>query len=91
MAFLIALISIYCVYFTVNDSEAKLDPVQNAAIRIATGAFMTSPIISLQSEAGIKSIEAHREIKIMNCISRTLATPIHLMYEQLAGNLAEAE
>ena len=35
----------------------KLYPIQNIAIRIATGAFKTSLIISLQSEADIKSLE----------------------------------
>ena len=69
----------------------KLDPIQNVAIRIATGAFKTTPIISLQSEAGNKSLETCREIKIMNYIARSLANPNHPMYEQIEGRIAEAE
>ena len=31
----------------------SLEPIQNAALRIATGAFRTSPILSLRVESGI--------------------------------------
>ena len=34
----------------------KLEPVHNTALRIATGAFRTSPISSLLIEAGVLSL-----------------------------------
>ncbi len=36
-----------------HSSLALLDPVQNASIHIATGAFRTSPSLSLCADAGI--------------------------------------
>ena len=38
----------------------SLEPVHNAAIRIATGAFKSSPIISLNSNSGLKPLKYYR-------------------------------
>ena len=40
---------------SVNELK-KLEPVHNAALRIATGAFCTSPVMSLLAESGIPSL-----------------------------------
>ena len=47
----------------------SLEPIQNAALRIATGAFHTSPIPSLRVESGIKSLALFRQIKAMNYLT----------------------
>lgn len=41
----------------------KLEPVLNDALRIATGAFTTSPVVSLQAEAGILTLAKQRDIQ----------------------------
>ena len=53
----------------------KLDPTQNAALRIITGAFRTTPIDSLQAETGIRSLAKSREIKNFNYMLRLQANP----------------
>jgi len=44
----------------------SLQPVQNAAIRIATGAIRTSPIKSLHADAGLPPLAVYRRTKIVN-------------------------
>ena len=43
-----------------------LKPVQNAALRLAVGAYKTSPVISLHCEAAVKPMMYYREIKNLN-------------------------
>ncbi|XP_076271402.1 uncharacterized protein LOC143203149 [Rhynchophorus ferrugineus] len=57
-------------YITAPPSYVKkLDPIQNAAIRIILGAFRTSPVESLQCEADISSLESRRELLLLNYAS----------------------
>ncbi|KAF2364193.1 hypothetical protein FHG87_005060, partial [Trinorchestia longiramus] len=49
-----------------------VQPIQNAALRIATGAFRSSSLISLRAEAGIKILDQHRSIKILDYYLRLL-------------------
>jgi len=44
----------------------SLQPVQNAALRIATGAIRTTPIVSLHAETGLPPLAIYRKIKLMN-------------------------
>ena len=53
----------------------SLQPVQNAALRIITGAYRTTPIDSLHAETGIKSLERFRHIKEFNYMLRVNANP----------------
>lgn len=53
-----------------NTYLSSLQPVQNSAIRIATGAYRTSPIISLHAETGIKPLKIYREIKTIHYFLR---------------------
>ena len=39
----------------------SLEPIQNAALRIATGALHTSPIPSLRVESGIRSLDKSKQ------------------------------
>jgi hypothetical protein len=57
----------------------SISPIQNCAIRIATGAFRSSPILSLHSESGLKPISIHRELKILNFYTRVFVNPSHPM------------
>jgi len=59
----------------------SLSPIQNSAIRIATGAFRSSPVISLHAESGLKPLEYYRDIKILNTFLRIIANPHHPLHE----------
>ena len=56
-------------------SLKRLDPVQNKAIRTATGAFRTSPKVSLEVLSGIKPLEISRKQKLANYTVRVFANP----------------
>ena len=60
----------------------KLNPIHNAAIRIATGAFRSSPVLSLYAESGMKPPSTFRGIKVINTYLRILASPTNIMHEQ---------
>lgn len=50
------------IYATAKNSILKLlDPVHNTAVRIATGAFKSSPVLSVLNEAGEPSLEERRQ------------------------------
>ena len=70
---------------------ASIATIQNAAIRIATGAFKSSPIASLHSDAAIKPVEYYRDIKHLNYIAHKLAVPKHPLNETFARILDVAE
>jgi len=61
-------LSIFVDYILDNDGLAPqshlslLEPVQNAEIRMCTGAFRTSPVFSLCAEAGIPPLHYRRHI-----------------------------
>lgn len=61
----------------------SINPIQNTAIRIATGAFKSSPVLSLQAISGIKPISTYRHIKLLNYQSRIYANPEHPMHNLL--------
>ena len=60
---------------TCQSNRNKLDPIQNSALRIATGAFKTSPIISLEVLTGTRSLAASRKEKLANYVVRVIANP----------------
>ena len=47
-----------------------LQPIQNAALRIATGAYRTSPVASLHAETGILPLKYYRDTKALTYLSR---------------------
>lgn len=51
------------VYGSASASTLKmLDPIHHAGIRLATGAFRTSPVLSLYAEANEMSLEKRRDV-----------------------------
>ena len=69
----------------------KLPPIQNAVIRLSTGAFRSSPILSLTAESGIKPLTTYREIKILNTYARIISNPSHPLHELYVTEFEEDE
>ena len=55
----------------------RVEAVQNQAIRTATGAFRSSPIISISAESGIKPLKFSFDQKLINYTLRIRADPTH--------------
>ena len=49
---------------------ATLEPIQNRAIRIATGAYRSTPALSLCAESGLKPLSYSRDQKLLNYLLR---------------------
>ena len=64
---------------TLMDS---LPPIQNAAIRIATGAFRSSPVLSLLSDSDLLPFRYSHEAKILNYACHILANDRHPHYDK---------
>ena len=80
------------VYGSARKSYLKmLDPIHHQGLRLALGAFRTSPIESLLAEANEPSLEIRREKLALNYITRVKANPenpvndviLHPKYEEL--------
>ncbi|KAF2357906.1 hypothetical protein FHG87_011333 [Trinorchestia longiramus] len=52
-----------------------VQPIKNAALRIATGAFRSSSITSLHTETRMKTLDQHRSLKMLNYYIRLLINP----------------
>ena len=64
------------IYWTASESELKtLDPVHNAALRIVTGAFRTSPLESLYAESGEPSLHYRRKQLALQYYLRLMQEP----------------
>ena len=57
-----------------------LDPVHNAALRICTGAYRSSPIASLYAESGEPSLQTRRDQLLLQYLARTLQLPSSAAY-----------
>ncbi|XP_045107993.1 uncharacterized protein LOC123502793 [Portunus trituberculatus] len=53
----------------------KLDPIQNAALRISMGVMRSSPVVSIQAESGIPPLSAHRRMTLCQQYYRILGLP----------------
>ena len=53
----------------------KIEIIQNSALRVATGAFGSSPFSSLHSECGIKPFTYYLDTKHLNFYSRIILNP----------------
>ena len=60
----------------------RISPMQRAAIRVATGAFRSSPVLSLYTESGLKSLSTNWGIKALNTYLRILASPTHPKHDE---------
>jgi len=64
------------IYATASPNTLKmLDPVQNEAMRLTTGAFRTSPVDSLQVESGCPPLDLQREEQCLRFYAKMLALP----------------
>ncbi|KAI5753545.1 hypothetical protein M8J77_001177 [Diaphorina citri] len=54
-----------------------LNPVQNLCLRLATGAFRSSPVISLEAETGEPSLDIRRKMLSCNYITKALSIENH--------------
>ena len=61
----------------------SVDTLENAAIRIATGAYRSSPLLSLYAESGLKPPASYRDVKLLNYLLRIRAVPSHPLRETL--------
>ena len=63
----------------------KIETLQNSAIRIATGAFKSSPIPSIHAYTGIKPLKFYVETKMLNYFLRikvNTSHPLHLLIDE---------
>ena len=64
------------VYSSAKPSTLKkLDPVNNEALRICTGAFRSSPAVSLQVEAGSPPLDLQREEQLLKYLLKLETHP----------------
>ncbi|KAI5737978.1 hypothetical protein M8J77_001407 [Diaphorina citri] len=69
------------VYGSARTKELdKLNVVHHTALRIVTGAFRTSPIVSLLAECGQPTLQVRRNIRCVNYISNVARNPNHPCY-----------
>ena len=60
------------VYSSASVSHLKkLDTIQSSALRIATGAFRSSPIVALETETNIPPLSYWRQIQITSWFLKT--------------------
>jgi len=67
------------IYITANDNLLKiLDPIHNEGIRLSTGAFRTSPTVSILCNAGELPLNLLREKDLLNYGIKRKNTPNHI-------------
>lgn len=64
---------------------SSLQPVQNSAMRIATGTFRSSPIVSLHAETGLKNLKQYNAIKMLNYLVRLHVSPDQTLMHRLTN------
>lgn len=75
------------IYSSANSSIlVKLDKLQNNAIRIATGAFKSSPIVSILIESSVPSLETRRHNHIIKFVVKLAHKPNHPLFNALYNN-----
>ncbi|XP_066906470.1 uncharacterized protein [Halyomorpha halys] len=62
---------------------AKLDSVHHTGIRLATGAFRTSPILSICSEAGLPPLSFRRQKLAIHYVSKLFEQTNHPTYKYI--------
>lgn len=67
------------VYSSASHSTLKkLDTIQNQALRIASGAFRTSPIASILAETNIIPLTQRRDLHVLSYYGKVLTEPDHI-------------
>ena len=71
------------VYASESPSRLKRkEPLQNATICLATGAFQSSPINNICAESGYKPLSVARDMKMVNLFLRCLVNPIYPLHNK---------
>ena len=88
MALILPKIDYGCfVYGSARQSRLRaLDSIHCMALRIATGAFRTSPLTSICCEAGIPPLKFRRQRLLLNYIVKIWALPDHPVHSTLFRN-----
>ena len=69
----------------------RLNTIQNTALRIATGAFCSSPIISMQAEAGLLPLNYIRQLTDIKWLHKLSQLPQdHPLYPEITRDLANS-
>ena len=72
------------VYGSARPSALKmLDPVHHLGLRLATGAFRTSPVLSLYADTLQMSLEKRRQFLSLCYASRVYSNPVHPSYSAI--------
>jgi len=72
------------IYTLAKDNVLQmLDPVHNAAIRLCTGAYRSSPVESLYCESGEPSLEKRRSQLLLQYYARTQQLPTGTAYKYI--------
>lgn len=56
-----------------KDQHQHLDTLQNNCIRIAVGAFKSTPIEHLQRQAGVVPLQVRRDVKVIKMLGKQMA------------------
>lgn len=72
------------VYGSARPSTLKmLDPVHHLGLRLATGAFRTSPVLSLYADTFQMSLEKRRQYLSLSYVCRVYSNPQHPSYSTI--------
>ncbi|XP_055691082.1 uncharacterized protein LOC129794310 [Lutzomyia longipalpis] len=63
----------------------RLNGPYNAAIRLSTGAFKSSPVESVLAEAGVSGLEERRSLLIMRWANKVKSDPTHLLHKAITS------
>ena len=75
------------VYNSARPSSLKmLDPVHHLGLRLATGAFRTTPVLSLYAESHQMSLSKRRQFLGLSYASKILSDPDHPTFTTLQGS-----
>ena len=61
---------------------SSLNPIENSAIRISTGAYRTSPVLSLYAESGLRPPSSYRDSKLLNFFTRLIVNNSHPLHDE---------
>ena len=68
-----------------NTNKAKLDKVQNIALRAITGGMKSTPIKEMEKRTDIEPLESRRELKVLTQTEKLRRLPSHPMHKKLTA------
>ena len=80
------------IYSSASNSALKMiDPIHHLGLRLALGAFRTSPVESLYAESGELSLKHRREQLSLQLYARNLAMPNTPVYLSICNNTIDVK